>query len=1123
MKRVLICSVFKRYRKIVISMILISALCYGMMTGLLNVYASLNETFKKYIADYGIADAQISTEITDSSAEEILVSIPGISRVETRLTITAQILSPSGKILGAYITSLGKEEIQKLYRWEELDHLSEDSVLMELRFAQANHINLGEQIRVQDGEDYRAFRVAGFVSSPETLSGAQMEGTNAFYPDIGFIYAPISILKLETEREYARMKAEWDEKEAEYIQAEKEAKKAWEKAETELAEAQKELAGKEKEFSESKKELEEQVKNLTDARLELMLGRKEFDDTEKTAEERKEQLTEALARIETQEAELKDRETELEEARNNLNSLLIQLENARGRLAVTRGTVSSYENELNVMLRMMRQARTAWNAVREFEAREFTDQADIQAQTVVAEAEETLKEKGITPETLNNTIRQAETGQTQLQSGKNRIQDGIKQITESFIPGIQSYLEETEQALALVAEMQEALKTAKKEIQNGLKALADFEKDAPSNREELEQKLQEVELAIKEINSGLAEGETALTESRDLLDEKTEEAEEAHQEAEEELAEGSEQLKDAWEELSSWKGYTPMRNEYLLEFDPAVDDRAAVLEKAVEALNGNVKKAVLYEDSSVAEIIHGNLEIWDVMGLFIPAVFTALVVFILFLFLSMMIRQSKRDIGILRALGIGKHSIRGVFSIVCLLMILMSILIGGLLGIPLRNLVNRHYQGYFYFPSYVHAYNVKGALLVAALLIGVTQMAALLITSMISHVQPAETMTRQTNSSKPILPGADRLLHRLKPMTKFSLLTLIRNWKRFAVSTLCLACSAAIMLVAIAFHSSTDDAWRQMFGLRIHYDCQIMFSTEPTDETKEMIRSLPYMEDLKAVRSYSVNLEYGEKESIVSLIAMDGTSEMLIVPDEKGESLQIPENGIVLTEWDADTFNVRTGDLIRVNGIPMEVTALSCQSGTMNRFISAAQAESLGMPEQYVYLARLPEDKMQDMISLLQNQEGYIMTINTRTMQETMSGYMEQFAIFSVIIIGFAVLLGFFTVINIHQTNLQEQKQELCILRALGFQHRGISAYWFLHSVLYFLCALVIGFPLGKKITTIVLGKISNSGFNMIYVEDLSQYVLTAGILLAFLILGHFWSMITMKKWNIVENVKDRE
>ena len=1116
-------SVFRRYRRIVISMILISSLCFGMMTGLMNVYASLKKTFEKYLADYGIADAQISMEITDSPAEDILASIPGISRVETRLTVTAQIFAPSGKILGAYVTSMGKEEIQKLYRWEELDDPSEDSVLMELRFAQANHIALGDEIRVRDGEGFRSFRVAAFVSAPETLSGAAIEGTNAFYPDVGHIFAPISLLKAETDREYARMKAEWDEKEAEYLQAEQEAQDAWEKTETELAKAQKELESKETEFEETRENLKEQLKTLTNARLELMLGKKEFSDAEKTAEEQKKQLTEALTRVEAQEAELQDREKELEEARENMNSLMVQLEDARGRLTIARGTVSSYEGNLNTTLGMMRQAQTAWNAVREFETREASNQAEKQIQTVVAEAEETLKEKGITPDMLSNAIRQAEAGQAQLQNGRNRIQDGIEQITETFLPGIQAYLEETEQALAMVAEMQEALKAAKKEINDGLKAISDFEKDAPESREELAQKLQEVESAIREINSGLAEGEAALSESREMLDEKTAEAEEARQEAGEELGEGSEKLQDALEELNSWKGYTPMRNEYLLEFDPEVQDKAAVLDKAVKALGGGVKQAVLYEDSSVAETIRTNLKGWDVMGRFVPTVFTLMVVFILFLFLSMMIRQSRRDIGILRALGIGKESIRGLFCIVSLLMILPSVVIGFFLGIPLRNLINHYYEGYFFFPSSVGVIDVKGKLILTALLIGATQLAALLITSMISHVHPAETMTRQTGTGKPILPGTEKLLRRLKPMTKFSLMTLTRNWKRFAGSTLCLACSVAIMLVAFAFWSSKDDVWNQMFEERIHYDYQILFSSEPTKETEELIQSLPYIEELELVRSYAVELGDGKTAESASLTAMDGNTGMLTIADENGDTMPMPEDGIVLTQWDAKTFNVRTGDSILVNGIPMTIAAFSRQSGSLNRFVAPAQEEVLGKPEQYVFLARFPEDQMQNMITALQDEEGYLMTISTRTVEETMFGYMEQFVIFGVIVIVFAVLLGLFTVVNIHQTNLQEQKRELSILRALGFQRRGISAHWFLHSMLYFLCALVIGFPLGKQITMIILGKLSISRFIMAYVENLPQYLMTAGILFVFLTVGHFWSMRTLKKWDIVENVKDRE
>ena len=66
MKFSLIKMVFRRYRKIVLSLVMIAALAVALINGMFNAWESLDLSLKRYIAEYGIADAVISTEIVHS-------------------------------------------------------------------------------------------------------------------------------------------------------------------------------------------------------------------------------------------------------------------------------------------------------------------------------------------------------------------------------------------------------------------------------------------------------------------------------------------------------------------------------------------------------------------------------------------------------------------------------------------------------------------------------------------------------------------------------------------------------------------------------------------------------------------------------------------------------------------------------------------------------------------------------------------------------------------------------------------------------------------------------------------------------------------------------------------------
>ena len=300
MKRPLLRAVFVRFRKILLTMALISAVCCSFVVAMINAYGSLKKNFDTYLTNYGIADAVISTETTNSRIAETLSAVPGIARVESRLTATVQFYTASGRMLVGYVATLHDEEIQKLHRWEQETGIAGDYVLVDLYFARNNGLSTGDELLVRHDGETRTFRIGAIVSSPETITRAKLEGLGGYYSDVGYVYVPASLLAAETQKEFDRMMAEWETKQDEFTQVQDEAREAWERGEKELENARTELEDREQEFEDSKKDLKGKISDLTSARLQLILGRKDLDDAEATAAERKEQLSEALTQAEEQ-------------------------------------------------------------------------------------------------------------------------------------------------------------------------------------------------------------------------------------------------------------------------------------------------------------------------------------------------------------------------------------------------------------------------------------------------------------------------------------------------------------------------------------------------------------------------------------------------------------------------------------------------------------------------------------------------------------------------------------------------------------------------------------------------------------------------------------------------------
>ena len=1114
MKYSLIKMVFRRHRKIMVSLVMIAALAISLMNGMYNAWESLDQSLRAYMTEYGIADAAISADITETAAAEKIRQVDGVADVIARLTGSSQMITPSGDLLTAQIISMDKEDFLQLYHWEDLQEPAGDYVLVDHWFAEKNGISAGDTLKIRTNEDeYRPFTVAGVVSAPETLERTKLNLGGKYYPDFGFLYAPISLLETETEKEKLRMTEEWNEKEEEYLQAEKELQESWDEGQAELTKAREELEKQEKEFEEKRAELKEQIRELTEGRARLILGRKELADAEGTAEEQKKELKEQLERAAEQLLETEDRQADLTEVRNELGSLLVQLEDARGRLGVVRDLITKKEAVVVSKLQVLKQAKALWQQA---------SAAGSGIDTSAAEA--ALASVGVSPARLSSWISMAESGISQMITGRGRIQNGINEISSGYLPEVQAYLEETEQGLETIAEVREALRTGIAEMEAGLESISEFEQEAPDDREEINRKLREVEEGLQSIYDGLSEGETALSEGRKELEEKSSEAEEAHSEAADELAEGAKSLKEAWDELTAWKGYTPMRNEFLIWFDADVTDPRAVLKNAEAAMDVPVRSSVLYEDSRVAEIISDNLDpLWS-MSVLVPLIFVGIMLVVLLLFLSIMIRQNRQNIGILRALGFGRAQVRHVFSIVCAILMLLASLLGGGFSVIITNIFNQYFLAYFSLPAYTHVFNgwVYALTVAAFVLLGVLTVA--LTSGSLSRIQPAEAVSRAVSAPPQVGRLSGLLLRRVKPLSKFSLLSLRRNPFRFITSVICISGAVGIIFGGLSFLVSKNEVLADTFGRKMLYDAQVFFSDDPDEETEEKIRGIESVSAAGKFWAREDDISFQGRSARGTLLFLEPDTDMVSLTDRQGRPMAYPREGIVLSVSLAEALGAEEGDAVTVGGTETRVTGISRQMALEFQYLPASDKDLYRKADENGWVVRLKDGADgKELAARLYREEGYLTTILKSVIREGYEDLFKEFDLYSWLLVALCSVVGLFIVVNTGQNNLHEQKLSLSVLRAVGFQRRQISAYWFLQSVLYFALSLLIGFPLGKLIAVSGLELMNNSFRHMEYIPSAFQYVWTGTSTFVFILAGHLMTMRSMRKWDLVENTKGRE
>ena len=713
--------------------------------------------------------------------------------------------------------------------------------------------------------------------------------------------------------------------------------------------------------------------------------------------------------------------------------------------------------------------------------------------------------------------------QAELDKGFATLDGFQKQLDEGYST-IDSYQSQINDGKTQIDSFQSQIDTGSTQIRDGFSQIDDGLSQIQDGFSQIDSGVAEIDEGTAKIDEAVAEGEKRLSEGTKELKKKQSEVENAWLDAIGEFSDVRDELEKALSELSEWEGYEVLCNQFMLRFSPEAD-REAVLAAAKEALGDTkINDSFTYEDSPVKDRVDINLAPVRTMSVFMPMIFFAVVLIVVFLFMSLLIRQCRREIGILRALGFTQGGIRALYCGIDLMVSVIASAIGLGVGFVLSRYVGKIFADFFPLPNYTYTIDLFRSILAVALTILVGQLATLIGTTAIGRIQPSEAMSRSTPGSARVPRVVEALTKKASPFVKFCVVSLVRNKGRFLFSVICLAASVMMIFSSFTFITSKNEILRQMFDQRIHYDCQVFLTKAPDEELLAEMNALPYVKDAQGTRYYTEDITFeGKTETAVSVNAIPEETELISVYGTTGKPVSVPREGMILEKHTAEKIGAKIGDTVLVGETPVKVTDISEQSVSRFQYISLHQADALKESPLGAVVCRIAEEDEQELLAYLTGRSDYLYCVFTHVLYASNAKTFATYDTAAWIIIGFAIIVGLVIVVNTAQTNLLEQKKELCILRILGFQHGELSRNWFVQSILHFLFACAVGLPTGGFLARAALRQLNTPGREYVYANGVKEYLFTAAIVFAYILVSHLISMHTLKKWDLVENVKDKE
>ncbi len=1075
--RRLLFPIIRKYWKLLLGTAVVSALGCTIIIGLSSGYLSIDRAMSRYLDEYNYPDAYLTTEATDLSRLDDILAVPGVRAADARIFADTIVKDHTGRYLSVRVFSYGEDDLQRFFFWSTADPQGADEAYLDYSFADVNGIHAGDTLLCRADDEWYEVFISALVSMPETLAVQPTNGDWDSNADFGYAYIPHRQVEKASDIFYDKSVARLDEKRQELDDAKKaldDGRKELENARTALGDAKQLLEERTAEYDEGTEALAAAESEISSARSSIQSNRSSLDASQ--------------AELNSRSAALAPKRTELSEAKAQVDSAQAEIDSGYAQIRATETELVSGQAEID--------AATAEIDTQEAYVRQnyVYIPSEILIKINTARAELSYKQAEIDSAWQEVYRKRAEldSAQAELSAKAAPVREAWDEFSraqaqiDSAQAQINSGYAQLRSAEARLAAMEQEYTNAVKTLEDGDRAIHDAEQD----------------LAEKQLEFDSAEADF-LKKQKELDD-----AEEA--------------LETALDKLDRSR-FGDKCNQFLLWFEDGADPDTT-LSSAADSL-GDLECGYKYtfSDSAVSGRINAALHPIGTMSVFIPEVFFVVLLVIVFLFMSLIIRQCRREIGILRANGFTVGSIRRLFCSVNLIVSAAAVVVGVGLGRALGIYVGAMYRNYFPIPVFDHLVDVKMLVISVAATLLIGQLATLISATYIAKIRPAEAMSRPAPSTVRIPGLLAKLTRNASPMTKFSVTSLLRNRLRFVFSAICLAASVMMIFASLAFFSSRTHILRETFDERIHYDCQIFFSGPISDDTVEGLEGLGYLRDVQELPWYNSEISFGGRtENAVVNAPQQGTT-LLGIFDRSGGRIEVPPTGIVLEQHLADSLGASVGDEVLVDGQPIRVEVLSFQCVSRSQYVSAGTAADFGEEDLGAVICNIDEADEQELLEYLSEQEGYLYTVFTRLAYEGSVRLLRAYDLCAWVIIMFAVIIGFVIVLNTARTNLLEKKKELCILRTLGFQHGEISRSWFSQSVLQFIVACILGFPAGRLVAQAALENVTIPTRDYIYANGVKEYILTAALVFLYMIASHLAAMRTVKKWDIVESVKEKE
>ncbi len=547
----------------------------------------------------------------------------------------------------------------------------------------------------------------------------------------------------------------------------------------------------------------------------------------------------------------------------------------------------------------------------------------------------------------------------------------------------------------------------------------------------------------------------------------------------------------------------------------------------------NIEFSRLGSEQPVRMLLDSDVENFQKMSLIFPLFFLVIAALSIFMIITRLVHNQRRQMGTMMALGFGRRRIVQHYLSYPALVGLLGSVAGIAAGYGLAMWIAGVYTGTMGIPRVFMSMDWWGSALALVLAVVACMLAAAIPIWRMVRQRPATVMRDQTGSRragrglrKQAEPAAER---RLKVTFTMPLRNLSRDWRRALFNLLGVVFAIMLVVVSLSMLDWLGQILSFQYHELIHYDADVLFAS-PQDSSS--IEALAALRGVDRVEAYAMTpcrfVVNGSEAGEGTLKAVQPDTQLMGFYNTSGKAEAVPADGVLLNSWFHDGLGVKAGDMVGVatplGTLEITVRGFVKQFGGLSAYTDLSVLQKLAGANAYTGAMVASNTVQGEALRNLLLQVPSVSSVAIPAFVEEMvrSQFLGPLYAFVGFLIAFAVAMALALIYNTMSISFLEREREVTLMLALGYKVREVASIFAAENMAVALGALIPGLVGGALLFKALIKTMTNEITSFPGTTSLRTYLIAAGVVIAVVFLSQLPSLLRVKRIDLSQAIKSR-